>query len=347
MRLITFAVLCCAGISTALAAPGALHLLQKPAMNKTEIVFSYAGDLWRVSREGGAATRLTSGPGFESDAAFSPDGKTLAFSGEYDGNVDVFTVPVTGGVPKRVTFHPAADRVVGWTPDGAHILFRSNRLSHSRYTQLFTVAAEGGLPEALPLPMGCMGAYSPDGKRMLYAPIDGGQFAPTFTNFVAWKRYRGGSASYLWLVNLADLTTVKVPRTDSNDIYPMWIGDKTYFLSDRNGPMTLFSYDPQSKKVSELIKNTGKDISAASAGPGGIVYEQFGADTHLRHSERQGARRQDRDCRRPHRSAPALPERVAGTAARGDLAHRRACAFRSPRRGADGSRREGRGAQLD
>ena len=124
--------------------------------------------------------------------------------------------------------------------------------------------------------MGCMGAYSPDGKRMLYAPLDGGQFAPGFTNFVAWKRYRGGSASYLWIVNLADLTTVKVPRTDSNDIYPMWIGDKIYFLSDRNGPMTLFSYDPQSRKVTELVKNTGKDIVSASAGPGGIVYEQFG-----------------------------------------------------------------------
>ncbi len=166
--------------------------------------------------------------------------------------------------------------MVGWTPDGARVLFRSNRLSQSRYTQLYTVPADGGLPETLPLPMGCMGAYSPDGKRMLYAPIDGGQFAPGFTNFVAWKRYRGGSASYLWMINLADLTTVKVPRTDSNDIYPMWIGDKTYFLSDRNGPMTLFSYDPQSKKVTELIRNTGKDIMSASAGPGGIVYEQFG-----------------------------------------------------------------------
>jgi tricorn protease len=276
MKFFTLAALLSAAISTALAAPGAIHLVQKPAMNKSSIVFSYAGDLWRVGCEGGAATRLTSGPGFESDAAFSPDGKTLAFSGEYDGNVDVFTVPASGGVPKRVTFHPDADRVVGWTPDGARILFRSNRLSQSRYTQLFTVAAEGGLPEVLPLPMGCMGAYSPDGKRMLYAPLDGGQFAPGFTNFVAWKRYRGGSASYLWLIDFGGLNMVKVPRTDSNDIYPMWIGDKTYFLSDRNGAMTLFSYDPQSKKVTELIKNTGKDIASASAGPGGIVYEQFG-----------------------------------------------------------------------
>src|SRR5450631_4595833 len=140
MKLFTLAALCSAGISTALAAPGAIHLVQKPAMNKTEIVFSYAGDLWRVSREGGVATRLTSGPGFESDAAISPDGKTLAFSGEYDGNTDVFTVPVTGGVPKRITYHPDADRVVGWTPDGKRILFRSNREAFSRFTQLYTVA---------------------------------------------------------------------------------------------------------------------------------------------------------------------------------------------------------------
>jgi tricorn protease len=276
MKLFTLAALTCAGVLTVFAAPGSIHLVQKPTMNKTEIVFSYSGDLWRVSREGGIASRLTSGPGFESDAAFSPDGKTLAFTGEYDGNVDVFTVPASGGIPKRVTYHPDADRVVGWTPDGTRVLFRSNRLSQSRYTQLYTVRAEGGLPETLPLPMGCMGAYSPDGKRMLYSPIDGGQFAPGFTNFVAWKRYRGGSASYLWMINLGDLTTVKVPRTDSNDIYPMWIGDKTYFLSDRNGPMTLFSYDPQSKKVTELIRNTGKDIMSANAGPGGIAYEQFG-----------------------------------------------------------------------
>lgn len=276
MKLFTLAVLWSAGVTAAFAAPGGLHLLQKPALNKTGIVFSYSGDLWHVSREGGVATRLTSGPGFESDAAFSPDGKTLAFTGEYDGNVDIFSVPASGGVPKRLTFHPDADRVVGWTPDGARILFRSNRLSQSRYTQLYTVASEGGLPETMPLPMACMGAYSPDGKSMLYAPLDGGQFAPGFTNFVAWKRYRGGSASYLWTVNFADLTTVKVPRTDSNDIYPMWVGEKTYFLSDRNGPMTLFSYDPKSRKVTELVKNTGRDIVSASATPGAIVYEQFG-----------------------------------------------------------------------
>ena len=151
----------------AFSASATLHLLQKPAMSKTTIVFSYAGDLWSVPRQGGVASRLTSGVGIETDASFSPDGNTIAFSGEYDGNVDVFTVPITGGVPKRVTYHPDADRVVGWSPDGTRIIFRSNRDSFSRYTQLYSVSPEGGLPEVLPLPMACMGAYSPDGKHMV------------------------------------------------------------------------------------------------------------------------------------------------------------------------------------
>jgi tricorn protease len=273
MKSSRFLILICGALS---AAPS-LHLLHKPVMNKTTIVFTYAGDLWSVPREGGLAVRLTTGEGNETEAAISPDGATLAFSGEYDGNIDVFTMPVAGGTPKRVTYHPDGDRVVGWTPDGSRILFRSNRESFSRFTQLYTVAPAGGLPTVLPLPMACTGAYSPDGTRMIYAPLDGGQFAPGFNNFVAWKRYRGGEASYLWLVNLNDLTTVKVPRKDSNDINPMWIGDKVYFLSDRNGPMTLYRWDPKSKaEPVELLPNKGKDIDAASAGPGGIVYEQFG-----------------------------------------------------------------------
>ena len=275
MKFLRFLLPLCGALSAS-AAPS-LHLLHKPVMNKTTIVFTYAGDLWSVPREGGVAVRLTTGNGNETEAAISPDGATLAFSGEYDGNIDVFTMPVTGGTPKRVTYHPDGDRVVGWTPDGSRILFRSNRESFSRFTQLYTVAPTGGLPAALPLPMACTGAYSPDGTRMIYAPLDGGQFAPGFNNFVAWKRYRGGEASYLWLVNLNDLTTVKVPRKDSNDINPMWIGDKIYFLSDRNGPMTLYRWDPKSKaEPVELIPNKGKDIDAASAGPGGIIYEQFG-----------------------------------------------------------------------
>ena len=331
-----------AAAPAAFAAAGTVHLLQKPAMNKTTIVFSYAGDLWTVSRQGGLATRLTAGAGQESAAAISPDGETLAFSGEYDGNTDVFTVPMAGGIPKRITYHPESDRVVGWTPDGKRILFRSSRQSYSRYTQLFTVSTEGGLPEALPLPMAYTGSYSPDGKRMAYQPLDGGQFSTDTNNFVSWKRYRGGRASYIWIADLSTLDTQKIPRTDSNDFAPMWIGDKIYFLSDRNGPVTLFRYDPRSRQVTELLKNTGKDIVNASAGPGGIVYEQFGADPHLRPGQRQGARRADRDRRRPHRSAPALPERVARDSQRPHLRHRRARGVGSARRNPHRPGRKGR-----
>jgi len=245
-------------------------------LNKTQIVFSYSGDLWTVNRKGGTAVRLTSGAGIENLPVFSPDGETLAFTGEYDGNVDVYTMPAAGGVPKRITYHPGADYAAGWTPDGQRILFRSNRQSFSRYTQLFSVAKDGGLAEALPLPMAFSGAYSADGKQVVYAPLDGGQFGPTPERWVAWKRYRGGEASYLWIANLTDLSIAKIPRTDSNDINPMWIGDKIYFLSDRNGPMTLYRYDPSTKAITELIKNAGADIRFASAGPGAIVYEQFG-----------------------------------------------------------------------
>src|SRR5215468_5307234 len=160
MRLI-FALFAVAAIGAAADEP---LLLQKPTLSKTHIVFGYAGDLWSVPRDGGDAVRLTSGTGDETDPAFSPDGARIAFTGEYDGNVDVFVMPVTGGVPKRLTWHPAADRVVGWSPDGKRVLFRSARDSHSRYTQLYTVSVEGGPAELLPLPMACMGAFSPDGK---------------------------------------------------------------------------------------------------------------------------------------------------------------------------------------
>jgi tricorn protease len=273
--------------ATLMAAP--TPLLHTPAMNRTQIVFSYAGDLWTVSRQGGSATRLTSGTGIESNPVFSPDGATVAFTGEYDGNVDVYTIPASGGIPKRITYHSSADYAIGWTPDSKRVIFRSNRESYSRFTQLFSVSRDGGLAEPLPLPMAFSGAFSPDGQRMAYAPLDGGQFGRTPDRFVAWKRYRGGEASYLWIVNFRDLSTEKIPRADSNDINPMWIGNQIYFLSDRNGSMTLFRYDPAAKAVAEVIKNNGHDIRAASSGPGGIVYEQFGQiliyDTENRKSQ--------------------------------------------------------------
>jgi tricorn protease len=248
-------------------------LMQKPTLSKTHIAFAYAGDLWLVAREGGEARLLTSGAGTKSDPVFSPDGSMIAFSGDYDGNVDVYVMPSEGGVPRRLTHHPAVDEVVGWTPDGKSILFRSTRNSYSRFNRLFTVSLAGGLPHELPLPMAEFGAFSADGKHIAYVPVDNNRRLSA----IGWKRYRGGKASRVWIANLSDLGLDTVPRDTSNDGNPMWVGGKVYFLSDRNGPFALFSYDPKDKKVEQALPGNGADIKSASAGPGAIVYEQFGS----------------------------------------------------------------------
>ena len=206
----------------------------------------------------------------------------IAYTGNYDGNYDVYVVAATGGEPRRLTYHPSADVAVGWTPDGKSILFHSHRLSYSDPDQLFTMPAEGGVPTALPLPMAEDGAYSPDGSHLAYSPYF--QWEPD------WKHYRGGQTTPIWIADLADSSVVKVPREGSNDRNPIWIGDKVYFLSDRGGPVTLFEYDTKSQQVKKLIDNQGIDIKHASAGPGAIVYEQFGAvflyDLHSGKSKR-------------------------------------------------------------
>jgi tricorn protease len=247
-------------------------LLQEPTLSKDQIAFAYAGDLWSVDRNGGDAKRLTNGVGVETDPHFSPDGTLIAFTGQYDGNTDVFVMPASGGVPRRLTYHPAEDSVVGWTPDGKRILFVSGRNGATPVPRLFSIAREGGMPEELPLPTGVQGCYSPDGVRLAYVP--------TIQWQRAWKRYHGGQTTPIWLVSLSDLKIEKVPRSNSNDSQPMWVGGTVYFLSDRNGPVTLFGYDTKSKRVTQLIKNDGLDIKSASAGPGAIVYEQFGS-VHL------------------------------------------------------------------
>lgn len=247
-------------------------LLQKPSLSRTHIAFAYAGDLWIVPRQGGDAHLLTSGSGTKSDPVFSPDGSMIAFTGDYDGNVDVYVMPSSGGVPRRLTWHPGVDEVVGWTPDGKQVLFRSGRNSYSRFDRLFTVSLAGGLPHELPLPMAEFGSFSPDGKHIAYVPTDNNRRLSA----IGWKRYRGGKASHIWIANLSDYGIEKVPREASNDGTPMWIGDKVYFLSDRNGPFSLYSYDVKSKKVETVLPATA-DIKSASAGPGAIVYEQFGS----------------------------------------------------------------------
>jgi tricorn protease len=270
LTLSLFAALCAAVPS--FAQNGVPTLFRQPAISRGEIAFSYAGDLWLVPRSGGDARRLTTGVGIESNPYFSPDGTWIAFSGEYDGNVDAYIVSAAGGIPKRLTYHPSADRVSGWTPDGKSVMFASTRSSNSNYSRLFTFAIDGkGLPAEVPLPMADRGWLSPDGTSIAYEPLSQWQSD--------WKHYQGGQTQPIWIAKLADSTIQKVPRENSNDKCPMWVGDKIYFLSDRNGgTVSLFAYDTGSKRVDPVVEVTGLDIKYASAGGGGaIVYEQFGA----------------------------------------------------------------------
>ena len=248
----------------------AATLFRQPAINRTDIVFSYAGDLWTVAKAGGDARRLTTGVGMERDPYFSPDGNTIAFTGEYDGNTDVYTVPAAGGVPKRLTHHPSLDEVSGWTPDGKNVMFSSTRHASANFSRLYTFPADGGgLPNEIPLPMANRGWLSPDGQFVAYEPLTQWQ--------EDWKRYKGGQTQPIWIARLSDSTIEKIPRENSNDKCPMWIGDKVYFLSDRSGgTVSLFAYDTKSKRVEQIIDNKGLDIKYASAGADTIVYEQFG-----------------------------------------------------------------------
>jgi tricorn protease len=244
-------------------------LLRFPTISRTQIVFNYAGDLWIVGREGGEARQLTSGVGTETAPHFSPDGSTIAFTGEYDGNRDVYIVPAGGGVPKRLTFHPAEELVRGWTPDGAQVLFSSNGNSfRGSASQLYTVSLTGGLPTQLPLPTGEEASFAPDGQHLAYVPHMQWQ--------EAWKRYRGGQTTPIWLADLRDSSIVKVPRSGSNDHYPMWVGGTLYFLSDRDGPVSLYAYDVKSGRVSEALRSDGLDFKSAQATTDAIIIEQFG-----------------------------------------------------------------------
>lgn len=247
------------------------RLLRYPDVSDTHIAFVYAGDIWMVPREGGVAVRLSSPPGEETFPRFSPDGRRVAFSGNYDGNVDIYVMPALGGTPVRLTHHPMNDRLLDWYPDGSALLFASARESGSqRFNQLYRVSDKGGLPDKLPVAMGEFGAISPDGKTLAFTMIS--------RDFRTWKRYRGGMAPDIFLFDLNTHESKNVTNSDANESHPMWHGRTLYFLSDR-GPeerYNIWAYDLDTEAIRQVTDFDDFDIHFPAIGPRDIVFEAGG-----------------------------------------------------------------------
>ncbi|MBQ0735734.1 S41 family peptidase [Aquimarina celericrescens] len=251
--------------------PDDTRMLHQPAISESHIAFIYAEDLWIANKDGTLPRRLTIDKGVESNPIFSPDGKHIAFSAEYDGNIDIFIIPAQGGIPKRLTWHPGRDYARGFTPDGKSVLFNSGRAIHTnRYSKLYQVSITGGYPVELEIPNAWHAAYSPDGKYMAYTPIR--------ERFQQWKNYRGGTTANIWIFSFEDKSIVKIPQPagGSNDVQPMWRDDIVYFLSDRNGEFNLFSYSTNSKEIKQLTQFNDFPITNAAIGNNNIIFEQAG-----------------------------------------------------------------------
>ena len=250
-------------------------LLDNPTLSKTLISFSYAGDIWTVDRSGGNARRLTADPAREVFPIFSPDGSKVAFArlnpmGGSSG-WDIYVAPIGGGEERRITYHPDIDLPVNWTPDGKNILFLSLRYQTSPLgSRLFTVSAHGGFPTEVPVPRGWQGSFSPTGDRLAYTPLI------KTREIFAWRNYRGGATGRIWLVKLSDATTEVIPHGNFNDTDPMWVRDKVYFVSDRDGTENLFSYDTVKKTVTQLTRFEKYGIMSASTDGESIVFHQNG-----------------------------------------------------------------------
>ena len=247
------------------------RMLQYPDVSQTQIVFSYAGDLWVVPKEGGTALRLSSPRGQELYPHFSPDGSRIAYSANYDGNLEIYVVPTMGGMPKRVTYHSMADRIVEWTPDGRKLLYVSSMNSgKQRFDQFYTVSPEGGMPEQLPVLYGEMASLSPDGKKIAYTEMT--------QAFRTWKRYRGGWAPDIIVFDLEKKTAETITPNPASDEFPMWHQNTIYFLSDRGSEerSNIWSYDLRTKETKQITKFTDYDIHFPSIGPSDIVFEAGG-----------------------------------------------------------------------
>jgi tricorn protease len=246
------------------------RLLRSPTVSATQIAFAYANNIWVVERAGGSARRLTSFQGQTTSPHFSPDGKWIAFTGEYAGNADAYVVSSEGGEPRRLTWHPGADTVQGWTPDGKSVLFASGRASAapSAAPRFWTVPLEGGVEQPMTLPRAYQGKISSDGSHIAYRMNN------------SWdeerRNYRGGQNRPIWIVDTKTWNLVTPPWTDSKDIDPVWVGESVYFLSDRDGVSNVWAYETGSKKLTQVTRFTDFDVKTLDSGAGAVVFEQAG-----------------------------------------------------------------------
>ncbi len=255
------------------------RILRFPNSSATDITFTHAGDVYVVPITGGLARKVTTDVGEEMFPRFSPDGKTIAFSAEYDGNREIYTMPYLGGTAKRLTYSmdhaglPARmgpDKIImQWTADGKKLLYNTRAVSwHAWVRQLFTLSVDGGLPEQIPVPRSGFATFSPDGSKIAYNRI--------FREFRTWKRYRGGQADDVWIYDLKTKQLENVTNNPAQDIIPMWHGDKIYFLSDRDAFMNLFSYDLKTKQTKKITNFDKYDVKYPSVGANHIAFENGG-----------------------------------------------------------------------
>jgi tricorn protease len=263
------------------AAQDEARLLRFPAIHGDQVVFTYAGDLYTVAKTGGMARKLTNHEGFEMFARFSPDGKQLAFTAQYDGNTEVYSMPSQGGVPVRLTYTATLGRddisdrmgpnniVMTWTPDGKSIIYRSRKQTFNDFIgQLYKVSVNGGLSEEIPLSTGGFCSYSPDGSKLAFNRV--------MREFRTWKYYKGGMADDVRIFDFNSGEVVNITNNDAQDIFPMWHGDNIYFLSDRDRTMNLFVYNSGTRQTRKLTNYTDYDIKFPSLGPNSIIYENGG-----------------------------------------------------------------------
>lgn len=244
------------------------RFLRQPSVSATEIAFVHADDIWIVGREGGEARRLTSAEGSETDPTFSPDGRWVAFTGEYAGDEDVYVVAASGGQPTRLTWHPGGDVAQGWTPEG-DILFRSDRAGvPTRLWTFYTISPEGGFPEALPVHQAYQGEMSDDGTHLAYQEI--GLWDPE------WRNYRGGQAQPVRVVSLSTLELQTPPWEGERHLDPTWMDGVVYYMSERDWASNVWSYDPATGQEAQLTFHADFDVKSLDAGHGVVVYEQGG-----------------------------------------------------------------------